>query len=193
MSSIARVIAVFGISLGLAACTGQTIMYSDAQHLPRGRQAQYDAWTLNYVASRGGMLTQVVGNPFAVPKQEVEAVVTRIFTRDHPGPRFPFFTEPPDDYISPYRVVVLFNPARNANVSRLCERPQQPTWGRDGVVEVTAVLCTSERVVTKASGAVLGASGPQDPRFEDLMQQVVVLLLPVDTPKPDGGRGEFDD
>ena len=49
----------------------------------------YPAYTptvLNYAATHGGMLTQVVGNPFDVSKEELERRITQVMARSHFGP-----------------------------------------------------------------------------------------------------------
>jgi hypothetical protein len=141
---------------------------------------------LGYAAGRGGMMTEVVGNPFAAPKPALDAVVTEILETSHFGPELPFFTEPPADFRSDYRVVVLLNPAPAAAPSRLCEQPAQPQNPRGGRVGVLAAFCNGPYRITSAGGSIAGAQGPDDPDFRSLMRQVAVLLFP---PQPADQRG----
>ena len=45
---------------------------------PTSFYSTYTPTVLNYAASHGGMLTQVVGNPFDVPKAELESSITAL-------------------------------------------------------------------------------------------------------------------
>lgn len=141
----------------------------------------YDAYRpsyLSYAASRGGLLTEVVGNPFDAPKTAVDDAVTETFGQRAFGPKLDFFTEPPEGYSSAYRVVVLFDPAPGAAPARLCREPAQAQDKRPGRVGVLAAFCSGDRRITSAGGSVEGASGPDDPAFRRLMGQVSALLFP---------------
>lgn len=141
----------------------------------------YDAYRpsyLGYAASRGGMLTQVIGNPFDAPKSTVDAIVTETLEANHFGPDLPFFTEPPPDFRSTYHVVVLFNPAPGAAPSRLCGDPHQPQEPRSGRVGVLAAFCDGDYRITSAGGSIDGVEGPNDPAFRVLLRQIGLLLFP---------------
>lgn len=144
---------------------------------------------LGYAASRGGMMTEVVGNPFAAPKPALDAAVTETLQASHFGPELPFFTEPPEGYSSYYRVVVLLNPAPGAAPSRLCEQPAQPQSPAGGRVGVLAAFCNGPYRITSAGGSIAAAQGPDDPAFRGLLRQVAVLLFP---PRPDDQRNDRD-
>lgn len=165
---------------GLAACSGTPVIghtyVSD----------NYSPGILTYAAGRGGMLTEVTGNPFAGPKAALDSRVTESFEHAHFGPELPFFTEPPADYRSAYRVVVLFNPAPHANGAKLCsspERPQADPQARpEGRVGVLAAFCTSDRRISSAGGTIAGATGPDDPSFQTFMRQLSLQLFPPQSP-----------
>ncbi|MGF1611406.1 MAG: hypothetical protein ACFCUQ_18530 [Kiloniellales bacterium] len=150
----------------------------------------YDFTYLGYAAGRGGMLTEVVGNPFDAPKPAVDTAVTETLEASHFGPRLPFFTEPPADYRPSYRTVVLFNPAPGADAARLCGQPNQPQAPRDGRVGVLAAFCSGSDRINSAGGSVAGAQGPDDPAFRGLLRQVSLALFPV--PAADQIRGSGD-
>ena len=137
---------------------------------------------LSYAAGRGGMPTEVVGNPFNAPKPQFDAAVTDILENNHFGPELPFFTEPPEGFSSVYHVVVVFDPPIGAAPSLVCADPNLPANPRPGEVSVLAAFCSGDRRITSAGGSVSGARSPDDPAFQGLMRQVATLLFPPRSP-----------
>jgi hypothetical protein len=138
----------------------------------------YAPETLNYPASRGGLYTEVVGNPFEAEKDLLDSRVTEAFETAHFGPRLDFVTEQPPGH-SGYRVVVLFDPAPQANAARLCSSPERPRASRaPGEVGVMASFCLSDSRLTSAVGRIDGAKGPNDPALGRLLAQVGLALFP---------------
>ncbi len=123
MSRFMRLIVIVSMAAAAASCAadGTTVLPLYV--------GSYDPGMLNYAASKGGMLTEIVGNPFDVPKEEVGRAVTNNMTGSHFGPKVVFTTKASPDNPSPYRVVVLFDPAPNAQAQRLCSDPNQPSAG----------------------------------------------------------------
>ncbi|MFQ5776108.1 MAG: hypothetical protein ACE5GS_16425 [Kiloniellaceae bacterium] len=163
---------VLGASL-LAACAGAPVVQ------PADITGTYSPRVLEYIAGRGGMLTEVVGNPFRVPKEEVDAVVIETMARSHFGAKFPFFTEAPEDFASPYRVVVVLDPAPGTSAYTLCAggaetRPRKPAEPN----RVAAAFCAREIVITATSGSIAGPTGPRDPGFVRLIAQISLALFP---------------
>jgi hypothetical protein len=147
--------------------------------------------SLSYAAGQGGMLTEIHGNPFNAPEEELNRAVTETLESSHFGPDLPFFTTPPDGYSSAYRVVVLFSPGPGAAASKLCEDSNQPTAERTGFVDVMVAYCSNDTRLTSTQGSVAGATGPNDPAFRDLMSQIGLELFPPRIPDPNDG-GDFD-
>ncbi len=71
--------------------------------------AQWNPDKLGYAAGQGALLTDIRGNPFNAPKTAVDAAITDTMYQSHFGPPVPFVTQAPEDYKSPYRVVMLFD------------------------------------------------------------------------------------
>ena len=168
----------------LTACAGQTVI-SNAH-----KEEYYEQRMLAYPASRGGMYTEVTGNPFQGEKAALDREVTEAFEDAHFGPDLTFVTELPGDGAPNFRTVVLFNPARNANPKRLCtstDRPQTPRPA--GEVHVMGALCNGDTRLTSATGLVTGATGPQDPAVRKLLRQFGLSLFP---PSP-GVLGDEND
>ena len=165
-----------GMAAGLAACGGApTIAYTYTSD-------NYSPRDLGYAAARGGMLTEVTGNPFDAPKAALDERVTRTMEESHFGPELDFFTEPPEGYSSAYRVVVLFNPAPGANGAKLCSSPARPQAQREGSVGVLASLCSTDTRINTAGGSLAGATGPDDPAFQHFMRQLSLELFPPQSP-----------
>ena len=57
------------LTVALTACAGGVIN-------PPMIGGSYDARMLDYIASEGDLHTQVVGNPFDAPKEELDGVIT---------------------------------------------------------------------------------------------------------------------
>ena len=142
----------------------------------------YDPSMLSYAAGQGALYTQIFGNPFDVPKQQLEQKITDTMYGSHFGPRVPFVTQRPTDYKSPYRVVILFNPASNLNAAKICRQEAVPSAAQPGVVRILGALCSNEDRETSVVGEIAGVTGPDDPAFRQLIRQITTLLLPRTNP-----------
>ena len=171
----------------VTACTSTDVVLS-----PTNFYGAYTPTVLNYSAARGGMLVEVVGNPFDAPKGDLEQAITSAMSGSHFGPHVDFMTTTPEDFRSPYRVVLVFDSARGYTESKLCResRSIQPEAGE--TVRVHAALCAAESPLTGVSGRVSDVSAPDDPKFARLMAQITTNLLPPRNPdRRDGDNGEF--
>ncbi len=138
----------------------------------------YKPQMLGYPASRGGMYTEVTGNPFQGGKAALDREVTEAFENSHFGPRLTFFTETPAETPA-FKTVVLFNPARNANAERLCTSSDRPQASpAPGEVRVMGALCNGDTRLTSATGFVTGVEGPDDPAVGRLLSQLGLSLFP---------------
>ena len=169
---------------GLAACAQGSV---DSPYV-----GSYDPAIVDYVVSRGAMYTEVLGNPFSTPLEEVESAVTRAMSGANPGQPIRFSTELEGDGRSPYRLVVAFNPAPGLSGYNLClDEP-----GEAGVaaqqVRVIAAFCAGERRETSVSGRLPQASGPNDPALGELLRRMTVELFPRNNPDVPGGGADFN-
>ena len=98
------------LALGLSACSGTVVR-------PAYISGSYHPDMVNYAASHGGMRLEVIGNPFGEPQAKLERAVADAMTDSHFGQHMPFITQIPADFTSPYRVVILFDPPRNAKTT----------------------------------------------------------------------------
>ncbi len=172
------------VLLSPTACSTNTVVLS-----PTSFYAAYTPTVLNYAATHGGILTEVTGNPFDAPQEDLEQAVTQSMTGSHFGPRVAFVTTPPEEFSSPYRVVLVFDAAQNHTNLKLCrfDHGIDPQTGEK--VRVHAALCANESPLTAVSGEVGEASDPGDPRFHQLIRQITVNLFPPFNPDRGSGRG----
>ena len=103
--------------------------------------------------------------------------------RSHFGPSLPFVVTPPEDFASPYRVILLFDNVQFYTTQKLCGRSPDSFEPRtNGTIRIHAALCANEKPLTSLSGHISGPSGPDDPRFNKLIGQITINLLPPFNP-----------
>ena len=143
-----------GLALTLAACTNSTVI------APEFVSSSYDPMIVSAMAKYGAVPTEVLGNPFDVPKQQLDDAVTGAVTGANFGPPLTFTTSPPADLPSPYSLVVLFNPAPNAKANRICYDRDQPTRSTAAGVKAMIVVCSSGLPSQLGGGVQRRGSGP---------------------------------
>ncbi len=152
----------------------------------------YDPAMLRYVAGKGDLYTQIVGNPFNASKDKVERVVTGTMFGAHAGPDVRFNTTRNPGNTSPYSVVLLFNPAPSVTAIQLCEDPgPQLATAASGQTRVMLAFCASGYRESSVTGRVAGVTDPNDPAFRGLIRQMTGQLFPPKNPDPNGGGRDF--
>ncbi len=170
---------------GLAACAGGIV---DSPY-----NGTYDPSMLRYVAGKGDLYTQIVGNPFNASKDKVGSVVTGTMFGAHFGPVVRFSTTRDPGNTSPYSVVLLFNPAPSVTAIQLCEDPNPKlAMAGSGQMRVMLAFCASGYRETSVTGRVAGVTDPDDPAFRGLIRQMTGQLFPPRNPDPNGGGGDFN-
>ncbi len=169
---------------GLTACTGGIV---DTPYT-----GTYDPSMLRYVAGKGDLYTQIVGNPFNASKDKVESVVTGTMFGAHFGPDVRFSTTRDPDNTSPYSVVLLFNPAPSVTAIQLCADPDpQLATAASGQTRVMLAFCASGYRESSVTGRVAGVTDPNDAAFRALIRQMTVQLFPPRNLDPNGGGKGF--
>jgi hypothetical protein len=170
-----------------ASCANTGVVLSPASYY-----GAYSPSALSYSATSGGILVQVVGNPFDVPQADLERAVTGAMTGSHFGPAVDFVTARSDGFRSPYRIVMVFDSAQGYTEGKLCRESGPFETGAGEIVKVQAALCAGETALTGVSGRVAQVTGPDDPQFRRLISQITMNLLPPSHPDHDkGDRGIF--
>lgn len=172
---------------GLAACANDTVL----------RPVQldnYDPGDLFYLAGKGPVKTQVIGNPFDEAKPQVDSVTTSVMSGATFRPKLNFETEVPPEQNSPYHVVMLLDAPQNARPEKLCANPEdadRPASSQTGQgdLRIVAVYCVNDRRLSSIAGTTARPATSDDPRFQKLIQQATLNLFPLDNPdRRDGSR-----
>jgi hypothetical protein len=168
---VAQLVSTITLAAICAACA-----FGDAVVLSPRQLAAYDVNVLPYVAGHG-LLAEISGDPFPAADGQLAAAVAEALARHHFGPIFPVYLERPEGFRSPYRAVMVFDPAPAPGRTTLCERvpDSQPDGER---LRVAAAFCASDQLLSSVSGSVGGVIGPGDARFRQLLSQVSTELFP---------------
>ncbi|MFQ5971245.1 MAG: hypothetical protein ACE5Q3_02870 [Alphaproteobacteria bacterium] len=159
----------------LAAGCGVIVSNDDVTH-------QYLPQEVSTAGGSGNQIqVDVRGNPFAVPDRVLsEAVVSSMIGRV-PGRRVDFALEPQQVYTPRHWVVMLFDPPDGARARRLCQTAYEPAERPvNGVtdVKVLGAFCRRGFALSWATGRAKDVSGPESPRFDQLIAQMTKTLFP---------------
>jgi len=150
----------------------------------------FNPQTLSYIAGKGPLYIEIVGNPFPASDEEVGRAITSTMVGAHFGPEIQFTTERDATNPSPYRVVMVLNPGRGVNPNSMCRNSPQPvdsTTGPSagptaGPLRVTAALCAGKYRETSLSGSIAAVNSPDDAAFRALIRQMTAELFPPRNP-----------
>lgn len=155
---------------------------ADAQTRHEQMWSSYDPTEIN--GARGGrrLPTLVTGNPFQGPPEAVVEAVAQAMTGGRPG----------DQAVAakaPLRVLMLFNAATRTG-HRICDRsqplPVADTGPGRGSIDLVATYCRGDSPQTQVTTRLDGVASADDPRFADLIKQVMVSLFPPHNPDMNG-------
>ncbi len=156
---------------GLSACAAGAV---DPAYI-----STWDPRTVNYLAAKGPVYTQVVGNPFKAPQVTLERSVTSAMSGANAGQPLSFSTRKDPNNTSPYRVVVIFNAAAGLGPQKLCGATAGPGKQTDGPVRVVAVLCAGDLRETSVTARLAPApAGPDAPALAGVLRQMTRALFP---------------
>ena len=159
----------------LSGCSG-TVMQS---RIDRPGADQF----FRYGAAPGEMKAVVVGNPFPVPKQEVDQAVVDAMQRNHNGPMTHFSTNPGPEAHKDYRIVMAFNTPTAFQPENLCKAPDTIPSGKDVKdLKLLAGFCVGDTLYSRAKVSATSISSPSDPRFKGMVQTAMRELVPVKDP-----------
>jgi hypothetical protein len=181
--------ALFATAGGLAGCSGVVTT-------PAYVEPSYDPALLSYAAKEGPVYTEILGNPYSGNQaQEAERVVTvALEEAQFSGRPLTFVSERPQDYRSPFRVVVLFNPAPAAAANKICGDADQPRRDTDNGDEVSImmVLCQSSSRVSSVSGYTADAATAEAPGLARLLRQAAAEIFSPQNIQQRNDNGEFE-
>ncbi|WP_119165776.1 hypothetical protein [Algihabitans albus] len=142
--------------------------------------SSYDPSDLGFAQSRGGVLLQLGGQPFAGDRTEFAEQVGTLFEGSHFGPPVDFIVAPPEDFRSSYRVVTVFDAPGATSAPQLCRSGEPPAVeanGADGL-RIMAAYCVGSDRVTSAVANVGPVTGVDDPAFTATIRALGLALFP---------------
>lgn len=155
--------------LALAACSGDRVVVSDIG-------LRYSRAELGRAADGRDLRTVVQGNPFGAPG--FAEAVAGIMTRTGIGVRTRFATAPGPTALPDYFVSVVVNPQPDANPFDLCRQAPFTTAPAKRPIVVRAAFCITGGEATAVTGYLDDATGPDDPGFVSLVQNLTLRLFP---------------
>ncbi len=157
---------VVGLGLLVAGCNATTTVYND--------QVYHDRWRDAFAGPPASeFLLDIAGHPFLGQETQTETVIEDVVALPFNNDGYRFTTTPKAiNPLTPY-LSIVFNAEIEAtgipcsDVSRLRFSP-----AADGRIAVQAALCRHGGLLTRADGVASGVTGPDDPKFRELMFQV---------------------
>ena len=186
MRSFVRLAVLAAGALLAAACAGQSTIYNNMV------SGGYRPYVFGYAAGRRDLTTIIVGNPFDIDKAELDS---RLVDMLNESPNFlqpTHFTTTPGPSARPeFRAVLLLN--RQFGLPSLaCRTPQQiPAVDLGATTRLVAVFCQQGGYLSTVTGELQGVTGIDDPRFRQLIGQMVPLLFPPIDPTEDDNNMLF--
>lgn len=166
------------VALGLAACAR-----SDGIRTVSSLDDRYDSDDYAHEASVKPILVVVRGTAFGLDQKALETTITNNMQGADWGPHAKFTTTPSADVAPIFSFVMLVNGPQNATAASLCRDPskapavtQPPTAGE---VHILGGLCRYDQNMSEVTARVDGVSGPQDPKFHNL---IVAAMQELTTP-----------
>jgi hypothetical protein len=175
----------------VAGCAGQgTVITSD------GAESPYNYLDYLNAADGRAFLVEVRGVPFAGMTQDAfDARLMPIMTSARPPRPAAAYTTRRDapGMMPAYRLVLVFNPARNLSHQTQCSaldsvQPGAPVPGR---VRVSVAFCRKDDLMSKAV-AVTTAAGIDDPAFRQMFVELYPVMFPPWNPFIDGPAQGWD-
>jgi hypothetical protein len=159
--------------IGLAACAGGIgggrVVVDDISPL-------YSSVEFSAAADGRDLRTTVQGNPFGAPG--FDQAVTQLMTATYVGPKTRFTTTPGPTAKRDYFVSVVVNPQPEVNPFDLCSRKTWTTAPAQRPIVIRAAFCIAGREASAVSAYLDQATGPNDPKFVSVMQDLTLHLFP---------------
>jgi hypothetical protein len=176
--------AATGLLSILAACAGQTFIYNSTL------SSSYRPTDYGYGAGGRDLTTVIVGNPFAIDQATLDAKLLAILNSRPTLLQPTHFTTTPGPSARPaYRAVFYFN-TQIVTYNRLCGDPAAvPKAKLESKIRLTAAFCYYQGFRSSVTGEIDGVTDVDDPRFEKLIGEMLILLFPpIDPTEEDDPR-----
>lgn len=175
MKYVLRFGALSLLALGLGACANAVLVLDS----PGPRHAYFDG-DFEYATRDGAVVTEVAGNPFAMPKERFDTEVRRLMYGQTEGLPVSFVERPTSGKTDPtYKVVVAFNALPSVSGFDLCEKGSLTPTRTDGrELQMAIAFCIGDELKSETSGFTSTVAGPDAPRFAQLVREVTQALIP---------------
>ena len=153
----------------LGACTGSGVIVSSEDYA-----VPYDYNEFRAATDGKDFPVTIAGNPFPdLGSQDVSRRLLPVMQANKPRPRLTFTLGPRSP--SPYRLVMVFDPANDMSAAKACKGDTRVGTHAAGRVVLFAVYCRNDLPMSQAIGRTSAAS-PEDPvvghLFRDVFQTV---------------------
>jgi hypothetical protein len=179
------VVAVCVLAL-VAGCAAQSNIYNEMI------SAAYRPYLYGYGAGRRDLTTVILGNPFDIDQDQLD---TKLVAMLNESPTFlqptNFTTTPGPSARPEFKAVILFNRAIVVPY-QVCRSPEQvPVADLGTTLRVSATFCQYGGYLSTVTGELKDVTGIDDPRFHQLIRQMVPLLFPPIDPTREDQRFPF--
>ncbi len=170
---------------GTVGCAGNLVLINDPVF-----QQLYTVEDFSLAARNGEIMTRVFGDPFAAPREGFAARVTGMMKGANLGREVTYTGAPAGGGSGNYHVALAFNPTPRTTADEICAGPpSDPMASGAGPVTLLAAFCHGHGLRSTASGHARNLSGPDDPRFRELVRGVTLALFPAYDHWDIGGDG----
>ena len=165
-------VAVAVVLAALVGCAGQSTIYNSMI------SSAYRPYLYGYGAGRRDLTTVVLGNPFDLDQQQME---DRLLAKLNARPTLlqpTHFTTTPGPSARPeFKAVLLFNRAI-VLPNQVCRAPDRvPVAELGSITRLSATFCRGGYLST-VTGELENLTDIDDPRFDQLIAQIVPLMFP---------------
>ena len=171
-----RVLGVLGSVVLLSGCAAgvgdlQTVSKADRRLAPTFFQS---------AAATGETRTEIVGNPFQVPKETLDQIVLDAMQRASVSPQTRFTTQPAGNVPKGLRIAVVLDPPTSFNADAYCRDGADVTASDSGQGRLRShtVFCAGERSVSEVYATITRPASPDTPAFRSMIRKSVFLLIP---------------
>lgn len=161
---------------GLAILAAGCIKPSGNYHFISGSYDDVYRSEYVYAVAENDVKTTIIGNPFSAPKEVTEKAVLAAMNKVNKGHRSNFTNRPVSNKRN-YHVMMVFDPDRRRG--ELCNPGvTDSTSASRNPVSLGLVFCSGNRLVFAGAANGENISGPDDPKFDRMVQRLVWYFTP---------------
>ena len=136
-----------------------------------------------YASAGRDFTTVIVGNPFSVPNETFERLVTDAMQDHYSGAVTRFTTQPSDNARRTFRMVMMFDPpVALAGVSLCGDVAALPAPQSDGRLRLLTAFCAGNYLESQVAASMPRVDAPDAPAFSGMIGAVMRDILPTRNP-----------